>query len=100
MNSETTQFLKVCLRHGVRIVSVETCTNLIKSSIKFGRTSESAFADGKDKYGWPKIWGVCEEARVHGGAGNEGQCQLKPGHGLTPGVYTYRDKEWKLEEDA
>ena len=95
----TLQFLKCCSKHHIKLVSIGKRTNLIESteSYPFG-CGGSVFADGRDRNGWPAIWGIVEEMGISGGAGNTGQHQVSCDAKLIDGVYEFKDKKWRKIE--
>lgn len=99
----TMEFLNECKKAGIKRVSIGMADEEIKSTKgwPFGCES-SVFADGDDKNGWPKIWGVVESLGIGGGCGNSGQHQIS-GESyarLVDGVYSYKDGKWSLKEST
>ena len=95
----TLRFLKCCSKHNIKMVSIGKRTDLIESSKNFPfGCSNSVFADGKDRDGWPTIWGVVNEMNISGGAGNAGQHQISCDAKLIDGVYEFKNKKWKKIE--
>ena len=95
----TLRFLKCCSKHNIKMVSIGKRTDLIESTkvFPFG-CGNSVFADGRDRDGWPSIWGVVNEMGISGGAGNTGQHQISCGAKLIDGVYEFKDKKWRKIE--
>ena len=106
----TNQFLSECNKVGIKVVSIGTKTNKIKSSkewVSFGHDG-SIFADEiierKDgSSGWPAIWKVAEAFEKEGygcGCGNTGQHQFDCAK-FVEGVYEFKDGKWRMliEED-
>ena len=95
----TLRFLKCCSKHNIKMVSIGKRTDLIESAkgFPFG-CGNSVFADGRDRDGWPTIWGVVEEMGISGGAGNSGQHQVTCDAKLIDGVYELKDKKWRKSE--
>ena len=89
----TLRFLKCCSKHNIKMVSIGKRTDLIESAkgFPFG-CGNSVFADGRDRDGWPTIWGVVEEMGISGGAGNTGQHQVTCDAKLIDGVYEFKGK--------
>jgi len=91
--TKTEEFLNSCTEHGIKVVSIGTETDLIKSSKKFPfNHSGSIFAD-EEFNGWPAIWRVGEKTGVGDGCGNSGQHQSN-NENLIEGVYALRDGKW------
>ena len=92
----TLRFLKCCSKHNIKLVSIGKRTDLIESAkgFPFG-CGNSVFADGRDRDGWPTIWGVVEEMGISGGCGNSGQYQVSCDAKLIDGVYEFKDKKWR-----
>ena len=95
----TLRFLKCCSKHNIKMVSIGKRTDLIESAkgFPFG-CGNSVFADGRDRDGWPTIWGVVEEMGISGGVGNNGQHQVTCDAKLIDGVYEFKDKKWRKIE--
>ena len=95
----TLRFLKCCSKHNIKMVSIGKRTGLIESAkgFPFG-CGNSVFADGRDRDGWPTIWGVVEEMGISGGAGNTGQHQVTCDAKLIDGVYEFKDNKWRKIE--
>ena len=95
----TLRFLKCCSKHNIKMVSIGKRTDLIESakSFPFG-CGNSVFADGRDRDGWPTIWGVVEEMGISGGVGNSGQHEVTCDAKLIDGVYEFKDKKWRKIE--
>ena len=95
----TLRFLKCCSKHNIKMVSIGKRTDLIESAkgFPFG-CGNSVFADGRDRDGWPTIWGVVEEMGISGGAGNTGQHQVTCDAKLIDGVYEFKGKKWRKIE--
>ena len=95
----TLRFLKCCSKHHIKLVSIGKRTDLIESAngFPFG-CGGSVFADGRDRDGWPTIWGVVNEMGISGGAGNTGQHQVSCDAKLIDGVYEFKDKKWRKIE--
>ena len=95
----TLRFLKCCSKHNIKLVSIGKRTDLIESAkgFPFG-CGNSVFADGRDRDGWPTIWGVVEEMGISGGVGNTGQHQVNCDAKLIDGVYEFKDKKWSKIE--
>ena len=95
----TLRFLKCCSKHNIKMVSIGKRTDLIESAkgFPFG-CGNSVFADGRDRDGWPIIWGVVEEMGISGGVGNTGQHQVTCDAKLIDGVYEFKDKKWRKIE--
>ena len=92
----TLRFLKCCSKHNIKTVSIGKRTDLIESSKNFPfGCSNSVFADGRGRDGWPTIWGVVEEMGISGGCGNTGQHQVSCDTKLIDGVYEFKDKKWR-----
>ena len=81
------------------MVSIGKRTDLIESAkgFPFG-CGNSVFADGRDRDGWPTIWGVVEEMGISCGVGNTGQHQVTCDAKLIDGVYEFKDKKWRKIE--
>ena len=95
----TLQFLKCCSKHNIKLVSIGKRTNLIESTKSYPFDSKgSVFADGRDRNGWPAIWGIVDEIGISGGAGNTGQHQVTCDAKLIDGVYEFKDKKWRKIE--
>lgn len=95
----TLQFLKCCSKHHIKLVSIGKRTSLIESTKRYPFGCEgSVFADGRDRSGWPAIWGIVEEMGISGGAGNSGQHQVSCNAKLIDGVYEFKNKKWKKIE--
>ena len=95
----TLRFLKCCSKHHIKLVSIGKRTNLIESTKSYPFDCEgSVFADGRDRNGWPAIWGIVEEMGISGGAGNTGQHQVTCDAKLIDGVYEFKDKKWRKIE--
>lgn len=95
----TLRFLKCCSKHHINLVSIGKRTNIIESAKNFPfGCGNSVFADGRDRDGWPTIWGVVSEMGVSGGAGNTGQHQISCDAKLIDGVYELKDKKWRKIE--
>ena len=95
----TLRFLKCCSKHNIKMVSIRKRTDLIESAkgFPFG-CGNSVFADGRDRDGWPTIWGVVEEMGISGGAGNSGQHEVTCDAKLIDGVYEFKDQKWRKIE--
>ena len=95
----TLRFLKCCSKHNIKMVSIGKRTDLIESAkvFPFG-CGNSVFADGRDRDGWPTIWGVVEEMGISGGVGNTSQHQVTCDAKLIDGVYEFKDKKWRKIE--
>ena len=95
----TLRFLKCCSKHNIKMVSIGKRTDLIESAkgFPFG-CGNSVFADGRDRDGWPTIWGVVEEMGISGGVGNTGQHKVTCDAKLIDGVYEFKDKKWRKIE--
>ena len=95
----TLRFLKCCSKHNIKMVSIGKRTDFIESAkgFPFG-CGNSVFADGRDRDGWPTIWGVVEEMGISGGVGNTGQHQVTCDAKLIDGVYEFKDKKWRKIE--
>lgn len=97
----TKDFLKCCKKHKIKLVAINTTTELINScgTYPFGYEG-NVFADERVKDGWPAIWGVVEEMKISGGAGNTGQHQItREGSAkLVDGVYEYKNGKWRRLE--
>ena len=95
----TLRFLKCCSKHNIKMVSIGKRTDLIESAkgFPFG-CGNSVFADGRDRDGWPTIWGVVEEMGISGGVGNTGQHQVTCDAKLIDGVYEFKDNKWRKIE--
>ena len=95
----TLRFLKCCSKHHIKLVSIGKRTNLIESTKSYPFGCEgSVFADGRDRDGWPTIWGVVNEMDISGGAGNAGQHQISCDAKLIDGVYEFKNKKWRKIE--
>ena len=95
----TLRFLKCCSKHHIKLVSIGKRTNLIESTKSYPfRCDGSVFADGISRDGWPTIWGVVEEMRISGGAGNTGQHEVSCDAKLIDGVYEFKNKKWRKIE--
>ena len=95
----TLRFLKCCRKHNIKMVSICKRTDLIESSKSFPfGCGGSVFADGRDRDGWPTIWGVVNEMGISGCAGNTGQHQVSCDAKLIDGVYEFKDKKWRKIE--
>lgn len=95
----TLRFLKCCCKHNIKMVSIGKRTNLIESTKSYPFDCEgSVFADGRDRAGWPAIWGIVEEMGISGGAGNTGQHQVSRDAKLIDGVYEFKDNKWEKIE--
>lgn len=95
----TLRFLECCSKHHINLVSIGKRTNIIESAKNFPfGCGNSVFADGRDRDGWPTIWGVVSEMGVSGGAGNTGQHQISCDAKLIDGVYELKDKKWRKIE--
>ena len=95
----TLRFLECCSKHNIKMVSIRKRTDLIESAkgFPFG-CGNSVFADGRDRDGWPTIWGVVEEMGISGGAGNSGQHEVTCDAKLIDGVYEFKDQKWRKIE--
>ena len=95
----TLRFLKCCSKHHIKLVSIGKRTNLIESTKSYPFDCEgSVFADGRDRDGWPAIWGIVKEMRISGSAGNSGQHEVTCDAKLIDGVYEFKDNKWKKIE--
>ena len=95
----TLRFLKCCSKHHINLVSIGKRTDIIESAKNFPfGCGNSVFADGRDRDGWPTIWGVVEEMGSSGGVGNAGQHQVTCDAKLIDGVYEFKDKKWRKIE--
>lgn len=95
----TLRFLKCCRKHNIKTVSIGKRTELIESAKNFPfGCCNSVFADGRDRDGWPTIWGVVNEMGISGGAGNTGQHQVSCDAKLIDGVYEFKGKKWRKIE--
>ena len=95
----TLRFLKCCSKHHIKLVSIGKRTDIIESAKNFPfGCGNSVFADGRDRDGWPTIWGVVSEMGVSGGAGNTGQHQISCDAKLIDGVYELKGKKWRKIE--
>ena len=93
----TRKFLKECEKVGIKIVSIGTKTNKIKSSREWSYYCEgSIFAD--EKYNdWPAIWKVAEmeNDKYNGGCGNGGQHEFDCTR-FVEGIYEFKDGKWRM----
>lgn len=93
----TEKFLKCCSKHRVKVVAIQSQTDLIKESktFPFG-VGGSVFAEGESD-GWPVIWRICEEYGVSGACGNHNQHSLnQTGKAkLIDGVYRFENGKWE-----
>ncbi len=95
----TAAFLACCEKHGIKTVSINTYTELIKSRKSWGRDCpDSAFADEREGT-WPAIWAACNEMGVCAGCGNSGQHQINSAR-LIDGVYKLTDGKWERIEEC
>lgn len=95
----TLKFLKQCSKHHIKLVSIGTRTNLIDAARDWPfDCSNSVFASGNSRDGWPAIWSVVEEMGISGGAGNSSQHQVCCGAKLVEGVYEFKDKKLRKIE--
>lgn len=95
----TLRFLKCCSKHHIKLVSIGRRTDIIESAKSWPFDCNcSVFADGRDRDGWPTIWGVVNEMDISGGAGNTGQHQVSRDAKLIDGVYEFKYKKWRKIE--
>lgn len=95
----TSIFLKCCEKHGIKTVSVNTYTKLLKACEGWGKVfQESVFADDREG-SWPAIWAVVEEMKIGRGCGNGGQHQAHCSK-LIDGVYRLKNGNWERLENG
>ena len=104
----TNRFLLECEKVGIKVVSIGTKTDKIKSSKEWGSFGHdgSIFADEYEKRkdgtkGWPAIWKVSEAFEKEGygyGCGNSGQHQFNCAE-FIEGVYEFKEGKWYLIEE-
>jgi len=98
----TNRFLEECTKVGIKMVSIGTKTDKIKSSKEWRIFSHdgSIFADEYEE-GWPAIWKVSEVFEKEGngyGCGNSGQHQFNCAK-FVEGVYEFKEGKWFLLEE-
>lgn len=95
--SFTENFLEVCKKYGIDLVSINTITDEIQSAKDWPFSAyPNVFADGIDEEHTPLIWRVIEDLKISEGCGNNGQHQIKQSAAakMVDGVYRLKDGKW------
>lgn len=90
----TGEFLDECAKTGMTKVGIQKTHKSIPTSVTFPFGScGNIFGAGRDKTGWPAIWGVVERCGISRGCGNTDQHQANC-ENLIDGVYHLRKGKW------
>ena len=99
----TYRFLNICEKIGIKIVAINTKTDLIKSCSRWNSGRGNAFADEKTEDDFPAIWEAVKvydnttediDGKLGVGCGNTGQYQINSYALLMDGVYILEDGRW------
>jgi len=91
----TMKLLDECRKVNIKAVAIGVSDKSVKSSVDFPFGARgSIFAMGKDKTGWPAIWGCVERAGIASGCGNSDQQQISDDSQVVDGLYKFKDGKW------
>jgi len=92
----TAKFLNECAKQGIKEVGIGKIPPSVKDWPFSGNSS--VFGIGRDKNGWPAIWGVVHKLGISCGAGNTDQHQADTSN-LIDGIYKLKQGKWiRLKE--
>ena len=92
----TSKFLDECVKSGIKKVGISKTIPEVDWPFETG--NGSVFGIGRDKTGWPAIWGVAERMGISYGGGNTGQHQANTSR-LIDGIFELKKGKWIKIED-
>jgi len=94
-NDFTTKLLYECGEVGIKEVAIGVADKSVPESMEFVFGARgNIFAMGRDKSGWPSIWGCVDRAGIASSCGNSNQKQINDESQVVDGVYHLRDGKW------